>query len=81
MKHVALLQDSTCSINFVVYILELNCVIGSVVTHRRTNAKNASSRLDQSGGLLLYLKIVFNVCARIYIIDIIMYMLIDLIIK
>ena len=50
MKHVVFLQDSTCSITIVIYIWKKYCVIGSVVTHRPTVAKDASSRLAQSKG-------------------------------
>ena len=50
MKHVVFLQDSTCSITIVIYIWNKYCVIGSVVTHRPTVAKDASSRLAQNKG-------------------------------
>ena len=57
-------------INIVIDIRKKYCVIGSVVTHRPTVAKDASSRLVKARGILFFLKIVHNVCARIYIIDV-----------
>ena len=54
MKHVVFLQDSTCLNSFVIYMMLKYCVIGIVVTHRRTDSKNASSRLTQNRGLLFY---------------------------
>ena len=50
MKHVVFLQDSTCLISIVIDIRNKYCVISSVVTHRLTVAKDASSRLAQSKG-------------------------------
>ena len=50
MKHVVFLQDSTCLITIVIDMQIKYCVISSLVTHRLTVAKDASSRLTQSKG-------------------------------
>ena len=50
ISHVVFLQDLTCLIIIVSWTVIVYCANGSVVTHRKANVKDASSRLGYSRG-------------------------------